>query len=306
MSRVQKFRSFEERSAARLKWLNVPPGIPADLADEFMQKLRDGSTVRKLTSGIKEFGPALVSFQRFKKHCELLPEWGAEAWRVSKINASLGKGAHNRIKTHCKFGHPFSEYQRLNFDKGSVIRKCNMCHFLRYRAGGLVKPQVLVKVKAALERGATISSLTSAGRPTRLLAHHALKRARREDPEIDALAAKIIEGSRSRALRTRWTRVHNEAKRDQNNDYYKIRAMLPASMPDRDDVVNAIFEDLLTGALQREDVKSRIRSYVSAHNQMFATKYRKFGDSMLVSLDEAMFDDGGGTRGDYVSRGLWD
>lgn len=95
-----------------------------------------------------------------------------------------------------------------------------MCHFLRYKEGGLVKPQVLIKVKAALERGATISSLTSSGRPTRLLAHHALKRARRENPVIEALAAKVIQGCRSRALRTHWTRVHNETEREQNNDYF--------------------------------------------------------------------------------------
>lgn len=82
--------------------------------------------------------------------------------------------------------------------------------------------------------------------------------------------------------------------------------MLPASFPDKDDVVSAIFEDLLTGALKREDVKTRVQSYVAAHNKMFPTKYAKFGDSLLVSLDEALFDDGGGTRGDNVSRSLWE
>lgn len=39
---------------------------------------------------------------------------------------------------------------------------------------------------------------------------------------------------------------------------------------------------------------------------MFAPKFRKFGDSSLVSLDEVLFDDGSTTRGDTVSRGLWD
>jgi hypothetical protein len=39
---------------------------------------------------------------------------------------------------------------------------------------------------------------------------------------------------------------------------------------------------------------------------MFPTKFAKFGDSPLVSLDEVMFDDGSTTRGDNVSRGLWD
>jgi hypothetical protein len=37
---------------------------------------------------------------------------------------------------------------------------------------------------------------------------------------------------------------------------------------------------------------------------MFPTQYRKFGDSALLSLDEALFDDGPTTRGGTVTRGL--
>jgi len=82
--------------------------------------------------------------------------------------------------------------------------------------------------------------------------------------------------------------------------------MLPAGFPGKDDVVSAIFEDLLTGALRRDDVMLRMQSYITAHNRMFPTKYAKFGDSPLLSLDEVLFDDGTATRGDGVSRGLWD
>jgi len=45
--------------------------------------------------------------------------------------------------------------------------------------------------------------------------------------------------------------------------------MLPAGLPDKDDVVSAVFEDLLTGALKREDLKARLQSYIVAHNRMF-------------------------------------
>src|ERR1700730_14439129 len=88
--------------------------------------------------------------------------------------------------------------------------------------------------------------------------------------------------------------------------YHTIRAMLPASFPDKDDVVSAIFEDMLTGTLRREDVRGRVQTYIAAHNRMYPTKYAKFGDSPLVSLDEVLFDDGATTRGDTVSRGLWE
>ncbi|WP_375309064.1 hypothetical protein WHZ77_17390 [Bradyrhizobium sp. A5] len=273
--------------------------IREPLALRLLAGLRVGQTPRA-------FGVTAARLEiYFKDH----PEYAATARPLIEANAVVAqrrKGNYNRSKTHCKFGHPFVVHQRLNFDKGSVIRKCNMCHFLRYKTGGSVQPGVLVKVKAALERGATIGSITTAGRPTRLLAHHALKRARREDPVFDRFVFERTKDNIRRGQLLRWQRAKNSIVREEQNDYYRIRAMLPASLPDRDDIVSMIFEDLLTGSLKREEVKDRIRSYVTAHNQTFATKYRKFGDSPLVSLDEAVFNDGSGTRGDYVSRGLWD
>ena len=68
------------------------------------------------------------------------------------------------------------------------------------------------------------------------------------------------------------------------------------------------FETLeaLSGSLKREEVPSRIKNYVAEFNRMFPTKYAKFGDGQLLSLDEVMFDDGTRTRGENVSRTLWD
>ncbi|UWU77849.1 hypothetical protein N2603_05095 [Bradyrhizobium huanghuaihaiense] len=126
------------------------------------------------------------------------------------------------------------------------------------------------------------------------------------NPDFDQLVRDSIGANKGRGQRIRWTLVRTSSIRDQNNDYYKIRAMLPDSFPGKDDVVSAIFEDLLTGALKREDVRARVKSYVAAHNRMFPTNYAKFGDSPLVSLDEVLNDDGSGTRGDNVTRGLWE
>jgi len=60
-----------------------------------------------------------------------------------------------------------------------------------------------------------------------------------------------------------------------------------------------------TGVLKRENVKARMQNYVAAHTHV-PTQFRKFGGSPLVSLDEVLFEDGTATRGDTVSRGLWD
>jgi hypothetical protein len=45
---------------------------------------------------------------------------------------------------------------------------------------------------------------------------------------------------------------------------------------------------------------------VTDHDQRFPTKFAKFGNSPLVSLDEHLFEEGATTRGDTVSRSLWD
>jgi hypothetical protein len=82
-------------------------------------------------------------------------------------------------------------------------------------------------------------------------------------------------------------------------------AMLLPSFPDKGDVVARIFEDLLTGALKREDVHARVKLYIAKRNRLFPTKYAKFDDSPLLSLDEVLFDGGIATRGDTISHGLW-
>jgi hypothetical protein len=73
----------DKHRAADLRWRGKPPGIPPEMAVVFMEKLKAGSTVRKLTAGGRVLGPAMVSFDRFKKHCELNPIWAAEAWKIS-------------------------------------------------------------------------------------------------------------------------------------------------------------------------------------------------------------------------------
>jgi hypothetical protein len=172
--------------------------------------------------------------------------------------------------------------------------------------GDQMKPGVLDKVKAALEKGLTISAITASGRPIRLLKHNALARHRRENPDFDRFVSELTKDNISRGHLLRRQRIRNAAFREEANDHYKIRAMLPANFPGRDDVVSDIFEAMLDGSLPREDVKTRVQTYITAHNRMFPTNFAKFGDARLVSFDEVLFDDGRATRGDTVSRGLWD
>src|ERR1700721_2210871 len=97
----------DKHRAAELKWRGKPPGLPPQMSTEFMAKLKAGNTIRKLTGG-GESGPALVSRERFIKHCELHPIWAAEARRISALNLSRARSARGRNLTHCPRGHPFS------------------------------------------------------------------------------------------------------------------------------------------------------------------------------------------------------
>ena len=122
-----------------------------------------------------------------------------------------------------------------------------------------MSPEVAKKVETLLRKGTPISRFTKGGAKTYLVQHKTFTRFRLENPHIDQLFLNNLKDANSRGQRLRWLRVKNEAIREQNNDYYKIRAMLPANFPGKDDVVSAIFEDLLTGRLQPENLERAFR-----------------------------------------------
>lgn len=324
-SRIQKHRSHEERSAARRKWMNVPPGMPPELADEFMRRLKAGETLRRITSGDKRCGPALVTPQRFKKHCELHPEWAAEARDLAKANGkaadrlkSVNSFWRKKTKDLCLKGlHPMVG-DNLRIDPSTGRRACLACRKFAAKNPPPLRPAMVALIKREVDRGISLSQLTF-GRPTgggaknpalkivdpAVFYHH-----RRIDPEFDRYIVARTANNSSRGQRMRYARararIQSEARREEANDYQRILALFPASFPGREDAAQDVFVALLDKSLQREDVRARVNKFITGHNRMFPTKYAKFGDSQLLSLDEALFDDGSGTRGDNVHRGLWD
>jgi hypothetical protein len=129
-----------------------------------------------------------------------------------------------------------------------------------------------------------------------LAPHNKFYYPRRANPEFDQFVREHSKENNSRGQRIRQTRVRNAAVRDDNNGYYKIREMIPLSNPHDDDIMARIFEDLLGGTLKRQDVPARIKGYIAELNKLYPTKYAKFGNSLLASLEEVMFDDGSTTR----------
>jgi len=80
IERLPLGQSHADRNrAAQFKWKGKPPGLPPEMAMEFMAKLKARRTVRKPTGGGK-LGPAFVSNEGSKKHCQLNPIWAADAF----------------------------------------------------------------------------------------------------------------------------------------------------------------------------------------------------------------------------------
>jgi hypothetical protein len=166
---------------------------------------------------------------------------------------------------------------------------------------------VLQKVTARITAGSSISSLTKASSADYLVKFSTLARCRRENSEFGRLVTDATKDSNSRAQLRRWRIIKSAAVRDQNNEYYKIRAMLPANYPDKDAVISFIIEDLLTGVLKREDVPARLKLYIAAEGKFASTiKFPKFGPHRLRSMDAQLFEDGGATLGDTAVDTLWD
>jgi hypothetical protein len=56
--------------------------------------------------------------------------------------------------------------------------------------------------------------------------------------------------------------------------------------------------------LQRDQVKARVRQFVTAHNR--DANRNGVGQYGLISLDVPIFAESHTTRGDTIVRGLWD
>ncbi len=195
---------------------------------------------------------------------------------------------------------------RVYFLKGYIQRDCRTCWKIRSKLGGAITPEVLGKVTAALEHGATIGSFTGGGRSTYLVMHSTFSRHRRENPEFERFVCEATKDNKRKGQKLRFQRVRNAVVRDQKNDYYKTIGLMPSNLPPdiREDIVQSIFVAILEGSLRREDVRFRVQEFVAAHNRD-ANKHGtgKYG---LRSIDAPAFAESSTTFGDTISRGLWD
>jgi hypothetical protein len=306
----------DKQRAAELKWRGKPPGLPPDMADTIMLGLRSGERTLadyyRATSGEHY----MCSLHRLNKHCDLNPAWAEEARRLSAKTSNRRKSTNCWLTnlTICKNG-----LHSMTPDNVKVAtwgrRLCKACYEANMRRATPLSDETKARIMRAVDAGASMSQIAHGklpgGKKTKSLAPHKnILVTRQLDPDFDAFMASRLpinsQSSRSRNIAIRQARAQTSVARQEQNDYHAIRGLIPESNPHRDDIVARIFEDMLGGTLKREEVPHQIKIYVAELNRLYPTKYAKFGDGQLFSLDEVMFADGAATRGDYVSRGLWD
>jgi hypothetical protein len=95
----------DKQRAAHYKWVNMPPGLSPELASKFKLGLHGGNTIRDMTSA--DTDNYICSTDRFKKHCELNPDWWSESEaKLNVLNANKKKSANAYLAnlTICKNG----------------------------------------------------------------------------------------------------------------------------------------------------------------------------------------------------------
>ena len=288
---------------------DLPAGMSDVMAEECMARLRAGSSVRKLTSGLR-LGHALVNRARFKKHCELHPEWGAEAWRISKTNTKAARAARFRAMTHCKHGHPLSGDNLYSYvSQGRTERKCLTCNKRLAETGRRMSEEQARRVVEALSEGRTIAQITKSG-PSYILNATALLLFRKKHPKFDRLvmqrssANAKVHLAEAGARRAQVFRAPSIAEHGVDI-FLLIRSAVPTTLPAqiRDDVIGAMALAVVEGKLRPADIRQRVREYVTA-------QFRQFSKYGPVSLDARLSEDGNLTLLDRLSTdagtGYWD
>ena len=293
-------------------------------ARAFEAALREGKSLRMITGSIKKYGNAICTPVKYDNHCEAYPLWGAEMKAMAAANALANnrlKGIPHKNGTHCKRGHELPTAPNCKAN-GRAYRRCTICHEEASRRGCVPGEEIIGKVMVQLLLKKSINSFTTGGDPGFILKHSNFAALRRAFPEIDRLARDVIKGATSRAQKARHQVDETEvmfppaktSRKPQTKPassveltFETINAAVPANLPPemRNDVINDVWVAAKVGEIAVEDLSACVKRFITSYNKMFPTKYAKFGNAPLVSLDATIFDDGNMTRGDTVSEGLW-
>ncbi|QAU39449.1 hypothetical protein X265_18605 [Bradyrhizobium guangdongense] len=271
-----------------------------DLAAEFMRRLTAGDTLRKITSGDKRCGPALVTPQRFKKHCELHPEWAVEARRLAHVNEQVAarvratvtwrlaidrSAEKRRTAERCKNGH-IRTLENTFYEQhlGYLVRRCKDCIKNRRQLLMPSADQVRASI-ASLHEGATLSSAASH-------VQQSMRNFIRANPKLGArlryISDKNAHAHRSAAQRARRQFAASSLTRNDGQDAYEAVRQATAHVPEdeREDVMSRMFVAIGEGRLKLPDVRSRVGEFLAEQRR----RPRVYGEARF-SLNNPLGDD---------------
>lgn len=311
---------------ASIRLLDQP--MTEKTAQAVMAALRAGRTLNSICSKRRSNSEWIEYRSRFLAYCAQHPEYAAEADALIEKNAAVARKqkGYLRQRTHCNQGHSLLDPSNVRISiepKGWIRRRCLICEKNQQRTA--MTPQELRRVSEAVKAGFKLQDITRSTSGRRLICSFAkLKQHRVQHPEFDRFIIQNASGT-SRAQLMQFRIVPTNASFEyaaqtiikpvrkevppflyRDGDIEWISSLIPRGFPGRDDVVQNTFIDLCARAIGRDEVPARIKKMIAEQERLFPTKYRKFGNSQLVSLDEVLFEDGGATRGNLVARGLWD
>jgi hypothetical protein len=173
-------------------------------------------------------------------------------------------------------------------------KRCLACRRLSTANAPEMSIEIADKVRLALRNGANLKQITTGNVPFSdrtdpsliITTYKIIQRHRRENPDFnESVNAALGRAPPLAAVGT--YRYHWNP-----SDLDTIPALLRDGFPGKGDVVQSIFVALIEGRIDRSQLDRYFRRFVTEYHRQHPTKYAKFGDSQLLSLDEVMFEDG--------------
>jgi len=170
-----------------------------ETAQAVMIALRAGRTLNSICSKRCSNGEWIEYRSRFEAYCAQNAEYAAQAGELQVENTKAANARKGRPVTFCKRGHLMAG-DNLAFKRdikdGKLYRYCRACHRFRSDRGGVMKPELVRKVREAVIAGLNIQQITRLAQGRKCLVCFAiLRRYRIEHPEFDRF---IIENARDR------------------------------------------------------------------------------------------------------------
>ncbi len=290
-----------------------------DKAAEVELGVRAGKTLKELIYDPKT---RIWSPSGYRKHCRANPAWSERlrkaAWPQTRARIIAGTKAVSAARTHCKNGHEFTpENTRIKKWSDAPLRFGRACRQCARDDAAKIRPMTVEKVervKALILQGVPLHHIGGAAGKggAYVTAYHNINYQRTIDPEFDRLVGQTAAFNRSLLNRPQHMaymrrRCITMKARREAEFYQSICTMIPAYVGEtaRDDIVQSIMMALIDKSLRRDQVKERIKHFVTEQNRLFPPKFAKFGGAQLLSLDAVLYEDGNATRHDTVSEGLW-